>query len=117
MDHSPAKKELYFAIFSWPFNFTKHPTSYNYHAYPDPGLRERCPHGNVLPRADVGVPVSREQSLELLQLLRREVSPLPPLPLVVDVVVVLAAAAVLRLTVLGLVDLAVRVIGALTGDL
>ena len=49
---------------------------------PDLLLREAGVHGDLLPHAHVGVPVPLEQRLELLQLLRREVRPLPPLPLV-----------------------------------
>ena len=59
-------------VFSW-FTFLTHPDSW---------LGDVGPHGDLLPGAHVGVPVPREQRLQLLQLLRREVRPLPPLPLV-----------------------------------
>ena len=50
--------------------------------HPDSGLGDVGPHGDLLPGAHVGVSVPREERLQLLQLLRGEVRPLPPLPLV-----------------------------------
>ncbi len=51
--------------------------------YPDSRLSEVGPHGNFFPRAHVGVPVPGKSGLELLELLRGEVSPLSPLSLLV----------------------------------
>ena len=50
-------------------------------AYPDLLLVEAGVHGDLLPHAHVGVTVPLEERLQLLQLLRREVCPLPPVPL------------------------------------
>lgn len=50
-------------------------------SYPDSRLREIGPDGDLLARAHVRVTVPLECGLELLQLLAREVRPLPPLPL------------------------------------
>ena len=47
--------------------------------YPDPGLGEVGPHGDLLPGAHVRVAVPLEGGLQLLQLLAGEVGPLPPL--------------------------------------
>ena len=54
----------------------------NTQTHPDSGLGDVGPHGDLLPGAHVRVPVPREERLQLLQLLRGEVRPLPPLPLV-----------------------------------
>lgn len=50
-------------------------------AYPDSGLGEVGPDGDLLPRRHVRVAVPLESGFQLLQLLAGEVSPLPPLPL------------------------------------
>lgn len=55
--------------------------------YPDPGLCEVGPHGDLLPGAHVRVAVALEGGLELLQLLASEVGPLPPLTLLLGRVV------------------------------
>ena len=68
--------------------------------HPDPGLGEVGPHGDLLPGAHVGVPVPREQRLQLLQLLRGEVGPLAPLPLLLAVLVQAVVVAVADLAAL-----------------
>lgn len=47
--------------------------------HPDPSLREVGPHCDLLSGAHVGVAVSLEGGLQLLELLAGEVSPLSPL--------------------------------------
>ena len=49
--------------------------------YPNSGFGEVGPHGDLLPSAHVRIPVPGESGLELLELLRSEVSSLPSLPL------------------------------------
>lgn len=68
--------------------------------YPHSCLCEVCPHGYLLPRAHVWVAVPLEGGLELLQLLAREVCPLPPLLLLLRVVSVPIIAAVLHVPLL-----------------
>ena len=84
---------------------------------PDLLLREAGVHGDLLPHAHVGVPVPLEQRLELLQLLRREVRPLPPVALP-GAVLALVVVAVRVLSVLLLVEkltVGVDVVRALSG--
>lgn len=64
-------------------------------SYPDSGLRQVCPHGDLLPGAHVRVAVPLESGFQLLQLLAGEVSPLPPLLLLLGVVRVPVIAPVL----------------------
>ena len=64
--------------------------------YPDPGLGEICPHGDLLPGAHVRVAVPLEGGLQLLQLLAGEVRPLPPLLLLLGVIGGPVVAAVLH---------------------
>lgn len=68
--------------------------------HPDSGLGEVGPHADLLPGAHVGVAVPREQRLQLLQLLRGEVSPLAPLPLLLAVLVQAVVVAVAHLAAL-----------------
>lgn len=69
--------------------------------YPDSGLGEVGPHGDLLPHAHVRVAVPLESGFQLLQLLAGEVGPLPPLLLLLrrvvggPVLVLLLAAALL----------------------
>jgi len=55
---------------------------------PDSWFSEVCPHGHFFANAHVRIPVSGEESFQLLQLLRGEVGPLSPLPLGNDRVLV-----------------------------
>lgn len=55
-------------------------------SYPDSGLGQVCPHGDLLPGAHVRVAVPLESGLQFLQLLAGEVSPLPTLFLLLGVV-------------------------------
>ena len=68
--------------------------------HPDSGLGEVGPHADLLPGAHVGVAVPREQRLQLLQLLRGEVCPLAPLPLLLAVLVQAVVVAVAHLAAL-----------------
>ena len=68
--------------------------------HPDSGLGEVGPHANLLPGAHVGVAVPREQRLQILQLLRGEVCPLAPLPLLLAVLVQAVIVAVAHLAAL-----------------
>ena len=88
---------------------------------PDLLLVEAGVHCDLLPHAHVGVPVPLEKRLQLLQLLRREVRPLPPVSLVpaaVFTVVVVAVAVRAVVAVLFLVEeltVGLNVVGALSG--
>jgi len=73
-------------------------------SYPNSGLRQICPHGNLLPDAHVRISVPGEESFQFLQLLRSEVGPLPSLTFLV-------------LPVLRVVQLAVRIIRTLAVSL
>lgn len=64
-------------------------------SYPHSGLGQVGPHGDLLPGAHVRVAVPLEGSLQLLELLACEVSPLSPLLLLFGVVSVAVIAAVL----------------------
>ena len=64
--------------------------------HPHSCLREVCPHCDLLPRAHVRVAIPLEGGLELLQLLAREVRPLPPRLLLLRVVRLSIIAAVLH---------------------
>lgn len=64
-------------------------------SYPHSGLGQVGPHGDLLPGAHVRVAVPLEGGLQLLELLAGEVSPLPPLLLLLGVVPVAVIAAVL----------------------
>lgn len=55
--------------------------------HPDSGLCEVGPHGYLLPGAHVRVTIALEGGLQFLQLLAGEMSPLPPLPLLLGRVV------------------------------
>lgn len=55
-------------------------------SYPHSGLGQVGPHGDLLPGAHVRVAVPLEGGLQLLELLAGEVSPLPPLLLLLGVV-------------------------------
>ena len=50
-----------------------------YFAYPDSWFGEVCPHGNLFASAHVRIAIASKSSLQLLQLLRGEVSPLTSL--------------------------------------
>lgn len=54
--------------------------------HPDTSLRQVCPHGNLLSRAHVRISITAKRLFQLVQLLRREVSPLTPLTLVLLIV-------------------------------
>lgn len=69
-------------------------------SYPNPGLRQVGPHRDLLPGAHVRVAVPLEGGLQLLQLLAGEVSPLPPLLLLLGVVGVAVVAPVLSIPLL-----------------
>lgn len=69
-------------------------------SYPNSGLRQVGPDGDLLPGAHVRVAVPLEGGLQLLQLLAGEVSPLPPLLLLLRVVGAAVIAAVLRAALL-----------------
>lgn len=54
--------------------------------YPNSGLGEVCPHGNFFSGAHIRVTVPLESGFQLLQLLAGEMSPLPPLLLLLRII-------------------------------
>lgn len=70
-------------------------------AYPDSGLGEIGPHGDLLAGGHVRISIAAERVLQLLQLLGGEVRALSPLPLVLLIVLRLVGTGCHRLVVSG----------------
>lgn len=67
--------------------------------YPDSGLGEIGPHGDLLARRHIRIAIATERVLQLLQLLRGEVGALTPLALVLLIVLRLIGTGCHRLVV------------------